>query len=295
MSDNIRGKRWCMTLNNFSQEELDGLSKIKCEYMIYGLEHASTGTPHVQGYFVFKNVKRLSTLKRQVPRAHWERSIGTHEQNINYCSKEDRQPFEKGTKPVSRKYKIDAKQVLKEDPINGPKKLASLRTIKGMRLEKQMMSEIFFDALVKPRIVYIHGSSGSGKSYFALQNAIMEYGTNNVSTIRFDKNGFAHCSDPQSDCLVWMEFRPSCLDAVTFLEFTDGYGMHLNVKHGSVYIRPKCLYICSILPPDEIYKEEINIQFKRRITEIINKDLNPYHNYIDNEETEGEVVEWNSD
>lgn len=281
MKDNIRSKRWCFTLNNFTQEELDKISGIDCEYLIYGLEHTTIGTPHVQGYVVFKHQKRMATLKKWLDRAHFEKALGTHLQNVKYCSKEDTSPFEKGIRPVDTKNKIAAKKILKSDPINGPRILATQRMLKGMNLEKNMLGEVLIDQLQKPKIIYIHGASGTGKSYYAIKEAVMEYGMNNVSTIRFDKSGFAHCSDPQAECLVWMEFRPSCLDAVTFLEFTDGYGMHLNVKHGSIYIRPKCIYICSILKPEEIYREEINVQFQRRITKIIDKDLDPYHNYVD--------------
>lgn len=293
MSDNSRSKRWCLTLNNFTQEELDKLSGIECEYIVYGLEHLDAGTPHVQGYIVFKSQKRLSTLKKLVERAHWEKARGNHQQCIRYCMKEDPSPYERGTRPVDKNTKINAMKILKQDPINGQKILASQRTIKGMKLEETMLGEILLDNLVKPKIIYIYGSSGSGKSYYALKQGITEYGIGNVSTIRFDKSGFAHCSDPQAECLIIMEFRPSCLAATDFLELTDGYGMHLNIKHGSIYIRPKCLYICSILHPSEIYKEEINRQFMRRITEIINKDEDPYQNYVD--QTEGELVEWGSD
>lgn len=285
LEKNIKSTRWCFTLNNYTEEELDKLSGIKCEYLIYGLEHEDEGTPHVQGYVVFKSQKRFNTLKKWLPRAHFEIAKGGHESNITYCSKEDRSPFEKGNRPFDKRKRPDPKDVLKKDEINGGKRLMTQRIIHGMELEKQMFKEIQNNSLEKPEIIYIHGASGSGKTYYALQEALTFHGWNNVATIRFDKSGFAHCNDPQRPCLVWMEFRPSCLDAVSFLELTDGYGCHLNVKHGSMFIRPKAIYICSILRPDQIYRDEINEQFQRRITRIINKDENPW---IDPSETEEE-------
>lgn len=286
-----RSRRWTITLNNYTEEELDVLSSLNTVYMIYGRETApTTGTPHIQGFCIFNHGVRRSTLEKKIPRAHWEEARETTRKNIEYCMKEDKSPYIKGSVPLERsKANLDAEAIMTSNPVNGNRILANNRQIEGMRLEKKMLLEISKDKLKKPKIVYIHGSSGSGKSYFALRRAIMDYGIEQVATIRFDRSGFAHCSNPLAKCLVFMEFRPSCIDAVTFLELTDGYGVHLNVKHGSIYIRPKCLYICSIMPPTEIYKEEINRQFLRRITEIINKDNDPYIDRTEDSDEESTI------
>lgn len=233
-------------------------------------------TPHVQGYVEFKSAKRLSTLKKWLPRAHFEKAKGSAEDNIKYCSKEDPSPFKKGV-PMKNTKKPNARRVLKEDLVNGPRKLAAMNILLGMKKEKEMFGEIMVDNLQKPEVIYIYGDSGTGKTYTAYKEALQMFGIDEVSTIKFDKNGYAHCNNPHADCLVWMEFRPSCLAATDFLEFTDGYGTHLNVKYGGMYIRPKCLFICSVLHPSEIYREEINVQFQRRITKFINKNENPYN------------------
>lgn len=272
----LRSRRWVFTLNNYTEDELDHISGIESEYLLYGMETGEEGTPHLQGYIVFKWQKSFNTVKSLIQRAHWEVAKGNSDENYAYCTKQDKHPFEKGTKPVDKKKRPNPSEILKQDEINGQKRLQTRRILYGIGLEKEMFKEILHNDLVKPEIVYIYGSSGTGKTYFALQDALKTFGYKNVATIRFDKNGFAHCHDPQKDCLVWMEFRPSCLDAVSFLELIDGYGCHLNVKHGSVFVRPKCIYICSILPPQQIYKEEINQQFMRRITKLIDKDQDPY-------------------
>lgn len=276
-----RSKRWCFTINNPTEEELDKLSGYECEFVIYGLEHVgdTLATPHAQGYIEFKNQKRFGTLKKDFPRAHWEKAKGSSEQNIAYCSKEDKFPFKKGT-PTKAK-RVNPRRILRDDPVNGLRRLNVENTLHGMRLERDMLGEIMVDALRKPQVTYIYGASGSGKTYTALKMATEEYGLEDVATIRFDKNGFAHCNNPHAPCLVWMEFRPSCLPAVDFLELTDGYGCHLNVKHGGMFIRPRSIYICSILAPSQIYRDEINEQFIRRITTFVNKDDNPYQNYVD--------------
>lgn len=275
--NDIRTKRWCFTLNNPTEEERDKLSGMECEYIIYGDEIApKTGTPHLQGYVVFKNVKRFKTLKNFNERIHWEAARDDHETCINYCRKDDPDAYERGERPVTKTTKLEMKRELKADLLNGPKKLATKRMILGYELEQAMFQEILNNNLEKPEIVYIYGKSGTGKTYFALKDALQKFGKKNCATLKFDKNGFCHCTNPHASCLIWMEFRPSCLAATDFLELIDGYGCNVNVKHGSFYIRPRCIYICSILHPKEIYKEEINVQFERRITRLINKDEDPY-------------------
>lgn len=145
----------------------------------------------------------------------------------------------------------------------------------GYQLEQKLFDEIKNDSLEKPDIWYIYGGSRTGKTYFALKKAIEEYGQENVSMIRF-KNNFAISNNPQAKALVLCEFRPSQLDASSFLEFTDCYGMILNIKGSQIFIRPKAIFICSIKHPSEIYKEEINKQFMERITHFVNKDEDPY-------------------
>lgn len=288
MVKSIRARRWVFTLNNYTEEELDQISGIECRYLLYGKEQGEKGTPHLQGYIVFDNAKRFQTLKKLIPRAHLEPAGGSHDENYAYCTKEDPNPFQKGELPEDRREKMHIKHIIKRDPVNATKIIASQRLLLGMELERDMLQEVKLNILKKPEIVYVYGATGTGKTYFALQDATIKFGVKGVSILKFDKNGFAHCNNPNNQCLVWMEFRPSCLAATDFLELTDGYGCFLNVKHGSIFIRPESIYICSILHPREIYKEEINQQFMRRITRFVDKDKDPYHNYIDNSETDQE-------
>lgn len=56
---------------------------------MYQLESApETRTPHYQGVICFKERVRLSALKKDNPRCHWEPCIDVHA-SARYCSKED--------------------------------------------------------------------------------------------------------------------------------------------------------------------------------------------------------------
>lgn len=78
-----------ITLNNWTEEEYVKLSGMKgVKYYVIGKECGEQGTPHLQGYFEFTGGKRLSTIKKLLPRIHIEKRKGTPKQASDYCKKE---------------------------------------------------------------------------------------------------------------------------------------------------------------------------------------------------------------
>lgn len=82
-------RRWVFTLNNWEQSDVDEIAAWEIKYVVFGKEHApTTNTPHLQGYVIWNNAKRLSGCRRLLRgRAHWEISRGTPEQASEYCKK----------------------------------------------------------------------------------------------------------------------------------------------------------------------------------------------------------------
>jgi hypothetical protein len=75
-------KRWCFTLNNYTDEDLEWISKFiipdNCVFAVVGQEIGESGTPHLQGFVNLKVKKRLSQLKELLgSRAHLEQAKGT--------------------------------------------------------------------------------------------------------------------------------------------------------------------------------------------------------------------------
>lgn len=286
--ETIQSRSWSVVINNPTEEDIKSFEILPYNYLCYSLEHLNEGTPHIQGYIYNKSPIKLKTLKNKLIRAHLEKAKKSPLANIRYCEKEANGTFwEKGIRPLSVA-KADAKNDFKplnfEDVMDIGKMDCSKKTMDnllasryftGIQLQMKIHKEILEDKLKKPKVIYYFGDSGTGKTYNALKYAIENYGIENVSKISF-ANGFANCTNPHAKCLVYDEFRPSQIDAATFLTLTDAYGIQLNIKHSFVFIRPKCVIITSIKHPDEIYKEEINLQFKRRITQFINMNENPY-------------------
>lgn len=84
-------KRWCFTLNNYSDIEYDNLSSwcsSNSSSFCIGKEIGEEGTPHLQGYVNLNKKVRLTALKNINSRVHWEQCRGTEAENLIYCSKE---------------------------------------------------------------------------------------------------------------------------------------------------------------------------------------------------------------
>ena len=88
-----QSQRWCFTLNNFTPGErdllVDLLQSDHVKYGVIGYETGESGTPHIQGFVIFKSRKALSTAKSLLGnRSHLEPARGTSEQASTYCKKD---------------------------------------------------------------------------------------------------------------------------------------------------------------------------------------------------------------
>lgn len=94
-----KGKNWCFTLNNYTPADIDRLSEQipGVEYLIFGKEVGSSGTPHLQGTVCFASRKRLQQVNALLGQCHCSltRSLP---QSIEYCKK-DGEFTEWGTAP----------------------------------------------------------------------------------------------------------------------------------------------------------------------------------------------------
>lgn len=89
-SPTFRGRKWCFTLNNYTAEDVTQLKRIfHDEKYIIGKEVGEGGTPHLQGYFEFKNPRSFQSVKKLIPKAHIEKCKGSAKQNWKYCTKEN--------------------------------------------------------------------------------------------------------------------------------------------------------------------------------------------------------------
>lgn len=132
----------------------------------------------------------------------------------------------------------------------------------------KMLNEIRAECLEAPEVIYINGQPGEGKTYGAYKECIkLESDNKKIGKVTIE-NGFCSFVNPNAENLIIEEFRPSQMLASSFLQLIDKYGYAANVKGGYQYVRPKRIFICSVLHPNDIYKDENNAQFIRRITKF---------------------------
>jgi len=92
-SSRQKARGWSWTLNNFTEadfEMLKAYGTVDTEKFVIGKEHlgAGEGTPHLQGYFYFKNARSFNSLKQLHKGLHLEVSKGNAKSNFDYCRKE---------------------------------------------------------------------------------------------------------------------------------------------------------------------------------------------------------------
>jgi len=107
----VRSKRWCFTINNYTDASLVALDALECVYLVYGRETApGTGTPHLQGFVIFANARRRSSLALLCP-GHWEPTTGPSVAAAVYCKK-DGDFTERGTAPVGQGKRTDLQAIM---------------------------------------------------------------------------------------------------------------------------------------------------------------------------------------
>ena len=277
---NTKARAYQLTLNDVSKinELKENIMSYKSlRYLMIGaIEKApSTGHEHVHIYAYFKTPLKLSIKK--CCGAHIEPTKGTFNDNFEYLTKEGPLTFEWGEKPHQ-----GLKTVKELKQMNIEEIPPQYYNIKMKLDQKQRDEEVFFNMLDEieknelkaPSIVYITGGTGKGKTYTAYKMALKEFKKEEIGKITL-KNDFFDIVNESAKCYVIEEFRPSQIKASDFLQLTDKYGYRCNIKGGFITLRPKKIIICSIIPPEQIYKEEVNKQFIRRITERIDLDEDP--------------------
>lgn len=84
-----RAKRWCFTLNNYDDEKQEAVRKLGAdsEYLVFGREVGESGTPHLQGFIIFKNQLRFNRVQEMLPGCHLS-VARTVQKAAEYCRKD---------------------------------------------------------------------------------------------------------------------------------------------------------------------------------------------------------------
>lgn len=83
----MSSRNWSFTLNNYTDAEVEALSKVPFKYIVFGREIGASGTPHLQGTVVFTSQRLIGGVRKLIPRAHVEKTIDLYA-SIEYCKKD---------------------------------------------------------------------------------------------------------------------------------------------------------------------------------------------------------------
>lgn len=159
-------KRWCFTLNNWTEDQLSAIVREcdeYCKVAIIGAEVGESGTPHLQGYVEFKVKQRPLSKMKGAAGAHWEVSKGSRIDNYEYCTKDGDVKYLKGMK------KPKPLKILKDEDLY-PWQSAIVRLVESEPDDRSIhwfwesVGKVGKSALVKKLCAEYGGLMCSGKS-----------------------------------------------------------------------------------------------------------------------------------
>jgi len=256
-----RSRNFCFTLNNYSEADLERLLDVDCKYVVIGKEvgqakeDGTPGTPHLQGYFSFNLQKTLAACKKVDPRAHWEICKGLPSQNRAYCIKQGdfqekgkipADPSEKG-EGEKRRWE-DAFAAVKENRIEDVPADIKCRHLKSIEyaVTREADSMRKLSNLEFSSNEWRWGDPKSGKS----EGARLENPDHYVKLVRskwFDN--YKH-----EPCVIIEDIDPESAKSAQFLKtLADIYPLPVEVKGGTMMIRPKRIIVTSNYHPSDIF------------------------------------------
>lgn len=259
-------KRWCFTLNNYSEEEYKEIvEKLEWTYVIIGREKGKEETPHLQGYIELQTKKRLTLLKKLNGRIHWEKLKGKPWQAADYCKKDgDFQEWgEISVKEKQTKKDEDFSVTLNSFLTGGMRKvMANTPTMGRVRLLEKWATYLEPSRNEKPFVHWIWGASGTGKSKLASEYEDQYWK---------DDTKWWDGYDGQETVII-DDFRAHVMRFTYLLRLLDRYPMRVEVKGGYRQMKSKNIIITSIVHPSQVYQmtqeEEPLEQLIRRIDKI---------------------------
>ena len=264
----LRARRFQFTLNEVEKYPtlVDAIkSKVNYKAMISCKETApSTGHVHIHIYAIFDQPIRW----RQVCGEHIELCRGSHKQNVEYICKNG-DIIEKCNLEEARKIKMTAVDLMRMHSAEA-KELTPyhFKLWTNIRQFKQSMTR---DQVYKPGIVvhYIWGESGTGKT----KKVYDMVGEEEFDRVKHVGNFWVGVSLDETVKIAWYDdFRDSDMKPSEFINFIDYYVNDMNVKCGHVPNHYQVIFITSVQPPEELYKnmtlEEPRKQWMRRLNVI---------------------------
>lgn len=271
-----QAKNWCVTLNNYSEEDIVKMKSFietECVYGIYQCEIAPTTlTPHIQGYVQLKTKKRLTFIKGFFPSAHLEIARGSAQENSDYCSKEGGSGlYSHGNYITSgRSPDLDSAiiAVKNKRPLSEVADEFSSIWIRNYRGLIDLSGRLSVRRDFIPQVFWFHGSTGTGKSRKASEEAPSAF-------YKMGGNKWWDGYD-NHEAVIIDDYRRDLCTFSELLRLLDRYPYRIEVKGGSCEFVARRIFITTPKSPEATWEgrcEEDLAQLYRRITTVTHFDV----------------------
>lgn len=234
-----------LTINNpVKGDELHKWLGDKAKYFVYQLEMGENKTKHIQGYVIFKGNQRLAGLKKLHPRAHWEVRRGTHEQALEYCTKDDtriKEPVIWGEPPAQGKRSdlLAMKETIDANPAIKMEEVFDKHFSTALRYSAHIKEYIALKApkrTWKTEVTVCWGPPGTGKTRMC--HAVSPNAYIKDATCKWWDN-----YDGVADVII-DDFYGG-IQHTTMLALLDRYPCQVECKGGVINFAPRRLFITS--------------------------------------------------
>jgi len=278
----MKNRNYVFTINNPTKKNIAQLDKLGASladhsYIIYGIETApTTGTVHIQGYIQLLQPRPFLWLQKYFNLKHrnklirfWhEPAIGSLSDNKKYTSKSG--DFREFGTPKEQGKRTDLSEI-KEKILLNPKDLNKIvaNDIQNYQQLKfaENLQKYFFknrDVAMAPRVYWIYGSSGIGKTKLVYDSfdSICS-----VSDYQWLGTGYQ-----QQECYLLDDFRSGDISFNTLLKLTDRYPYQVFFKGGSMPFNSPYIVITTPKNIKDTFgimaETEELLQLYRRVMEI---------------------------
>ncbi|QMW68902.1 replication-associated protein [Crucivirus-429] len=287
MSKRNRAVCCCFTLNNYTPAEVKAIRGDTTHYkwLCYGEEVGESGTPHLQGAFSVNGSSSIAyaTLHTYpgMARASFRKSIGTFQQNIDYCFKGDlsHDAYMTGGKRQHPDWGRNAVTFF-SGKAPEPGKSHKLREaanliISGAKVEELARTEEFASTVVQynrgllyveacnvpprlrpPAIFWLYGKTGFGKTRCSMRFATRDgsfWKSGGNSTIGSNLRWFDGYNGQR--VAICDDFRGKGLRFDFLLNLLDRYAFRVEFKSGSVPWVPHVIFITTPKSIEDTFEE----------------------------------------
>lgn len=277
-----RLRRFVFTLNNYTDAEYTALIEFSknTTWFIMGKETGETGTPHLQGACVLGKQMAFSTLKASpgFTRSHIEPMRGEPQASRDYCSKQDLNFYEIGALPQPGK-RSDLHEVC--DAMRDGRTLRDIAQDHPTQIVKFSRGLLYYRSLLAkprdvenpPKIFWIYGPTGCGKSRFVYELAMaIAKDSHNIWSTSSDLKWFDGYDGQK--VAIFDDFRPKEVSFSFLLRVLDRYPLQVPIKGSYTNWNPEYIFITAPHDPAKLfeyratYRAEDIQQLNRRISQV---------------------------